>query len=78
MMLAVLDEALRLYPPAPGNFHRVVPEEGAVVCGKFVPGGVIHLFFVFFMSYQRVLTIFYSVKNIRLPLCSIHITEELL
>ncbi|GAM34873.1 hypothetical protein TCE0_015f02743 [Talaromyces pinophilus] len=38
-MLAVLDEALRMYPPAPGNFHRVVPDEGAVVCGKVVPGG---------------------------------------
>jgi cytochrome P450 len=39
-MLAVLDEALRMYPPAPGNFHRVVPEEGAVVCDRYVPGGV--------------------------------------
>ena len=43
-MLAVLDEALRMYPPAPGNFHRVVPDEGAVVSGKFVPGGVSNLF----------------------------------
>lgn len=74
-MLAVLDEALRMYPPAPGNFHRVVPDEGAVVCGKFVPGGVIILHF---LSYKYVLTTFYLVKNIRLPLCSIPLTEKLL
>nr|A0A3Q9FEJ4.1 RecName: Full=Cytochrome P450 monooxygenase astA; AltName: Full=Asperterpenoid biosynthesis cluster protein A [Talaromyces wortmannii]AZQ56742.1 cytochrome P450 [Talaromyces wortmannii] len=37
-MLAVLDEALRVYPPAPGNFHRLVPKEGSVICEKFVPG----------------------------------------
>lgn len=36
---AVIEEALRLGPPGPGTFPRVVPEGGRVVCGQFVPGG---------------------------------------
>ena len=39
-LLAVLDEALRLYPPVPLNPNRLVPKGGVVVCGKFVPEGV--------------------------------------
>jgi averantin hydroxylase len=39
-LLAVLDEALRMYPPVPMNPNRLVPKGGVVVCGKFVPEGV--------------------------------------
>ncbi|KAF2117930.1 cytochrome P450 [Lophiotrema nucula] len=38
-MLAILDEALRIYPPAPNTGCRVVPKGGAIVAGKWVPGG---------------------------------------
>lgn len=36
---AVIEEALRLGPPGPGTFPRVVPDGGRTVCGQFVPGG---------------------------------------
>jgi cytochrome P450 len=39
-LLAVLEEALRLYPPVPVSLPRVTPPAGATVCGYFVPGGV--------------------------------------
>jgi hypothetical protein len=39
-MLAVLDEAMRLYPPAPAALPRVVPKGGEVIDGQFVAGGV--------------------------------------
>jgi len=39
-MLAVLDESLRIFPPAPATFPRVVRDSGEVIDGKFVPGGV--------------------------------------
>ena len=38
--LAVLDEALRIHPPTPFGFPRVVPGEGRIVDGHWVPGGV--------------------------------------
>jgi cytochrome P450 len=38
-MLTVLDESLRLYPPVPTGLP-LVPEEGDVIYGKFVPAGV--------------------------------------
>jgi cytochrome P450 len=39
-MLAVLDETLRLYPPAPGGQPRRVHKDGDVILGRFVPGDV--------------------------------------
>jgi cytochrome P450 len=39
-LLAVLEEALRLYPPLPVSLSRVTPPAGATVCGYYVPGGV--------------------------------------
>lgn len=36
---AVVEEALRLGPPGPGTFPRVVPPSGKMVCGEWVPGG---------------------------------------
>lgn len=36
---AVLQEALRMYPPATNGQARVTPQEGAVVCGHAIPGG---------------------------------------
>jgi cytochrome P450 len=38
-LLAVLQESLRMYPPVPGNMPREVPSEGAIIDGRFVPGG---------------------------------------
>jgi len=38
-LLAVLQESLRIYPPVPGNLPREVPPEGAIIDGRFVPGG---------------------------------------
>lgn len=37
---AVIEESLRLYPPAPAGFPRQVPEGGASISNQFVPGGV--------------------------------------
>lgn len=34
---AVLQESLRLYPPAPNSFPRKTPAPGQIICGKFVP-----------------------------------------
>jgi hypothetical protein len=42
-MLAVLDESMRVMPPVPGSFPRVVQEEGGVICGRWVPGGVSYI-----------------------------------
>lgn len=38
---AVVDEALRIYPPLSGDLRREVPAGGAVVCGRPLPGGTI-------------------------------------
>ncbi|KAJ5672847.1 hypothetical protein N7507_001974 [Penicillium longicatenatum] len=35
---AVIEESLRMYPPAPAIGPRVVPDKGAFVCGEFIPG----------------------------------------
>jgi len=37
--LAVLEEALRILPPAPNGGPRVTPPEGVVIDGQWVPGG---------------------------------------
>lgn len=39
-MLACLDEALRMYPPAALGFPREVPQGGWTIAGHFVPEGV--------------------------------------
>ncbi|TVY88811.1 Cytochrome P450 monooxygenase [Lachnellula willkommii] len=36
---AFLQESLRMYPPIPAGFPRVVPTGGAQICGRFVPEG---------------------------------------
>ena len=36
--LAVLNETLRIYPPANGSQPRVTPPEGCMIAGRFVPG----------------------------------------
>ncbi|KAI4189221.1 MAG: hypothetical protein L6R41_001601 [Letrouitia leprolyta] len=36
---AVIQEALRMYPPATNGQARITPREGAVVCGHALPGG---------------------------------------
>jgi cytochrome P450 len=37
--LAVLEEALRIFPPAPSGGPRTVPPEGGNISGRWVPGG---------------------------------------
>lgn len=37
---AVIQEGLRIYPPAPGTFPRHILSEGDVIDGHFVPGNV--------------------------------------
>ena len=37
---ACLQEALRIYPPAPQTFARYTPPEGIAIDGQFVPGNV--------------------------------------
>lgn len=37
---AVLEEALRMFPPVPVSLPRVVPGRGEDIDGRFVPGGV--------------------------------------
>lgn len=37
---AVLEEGLRIFPVVPSTLPRIVPMGGALICGKFVPGGV--------------------------------------
>lgn len=37
---ACLHEGFRMYPPVPLGLPRQVPEGGAAICGKWVPGGV--------------------------------------
>ncbi|KAL0929900.1 cytochrome p450 [Colletotrichum truncatum] len=36
---ACIEEAMRLYPPAPTPMPRIVPRGGHVICGRFVPEG---------------------------------------
>lgn len=36
---AVLEESLRIYPPSAFAQARIVPPEGATICGHAVPGG---------------------------------------
>ncbi|CZR68230.1 related to cytochrome P450 CYP3/CYP5/CYP6/CYP9 subfamilies [Phialocephala subalpina] len=36
--LAVLNEALRIYPASAGSLPRVTPPEGCTIAGRFVPG----------------------------------------
>lgn len=43
-MIAVLDEALRMYPPVPSGLPRCVPECGDFINGRWVPGGVCDVF----------------------------------
>ncbi|KAL5353083.1 hypothetical protein ACLOAV_001113 [Pseudogymnoascus australis] len=38
-MLAVLDEAMRMYPPVPTGLPRCVPGDGDVINDRWVPGG---------------------------------------
>lgn len=39
-MAACIQEALRVYPPAPITFFRAVPKGGNVICGDWIPEGV--------------------------------------
>ncbi|KAL2158774.1 hypothetical protein VTH06DRAFT_3965 [Thermothelomyces fergusii] len=38
-MLAVLDEAMRMFPPVPSQLPRKCHAAGDVICGYYVPGG---------------------------------------
>lgn len=43
-MLAVLDEAMRMYPPAPGGQPRIICEGGDEIMGMYMPAGVSDLY----------------------------------
>lgn len=36
---AVIEESLRIYPPAALNLSRIVPQGGATICGNHIPAG---------------------------------------
>jgi cytochrome P450 len=44
-LFAVLEEGMRMHPPAPRGGPRVVPESGATVDGIWIPGGVYHNYY---------------------------------
>lgn len=48
---AVLNEALRIYPPNAAGFMRIVPGNGDYISGRWIPGGVCIL--LLFKSYSR-------------------------
>jgi hypothetical protein len=37
---AVVQEGLRIFPPAPDVFPRLIPKGGEVLLGEFLPEGV--------------------------------------
>ena len=37
---ACIQEALRVYPPAPLAMFRITPKGGNIICGEWIPGGV--------------------------------------
>ncbi|CAO2658512.1 Nn.00g062350.m01.CDS01 [Neocucurbitaria sp. VM-36] len=60
-MLAVLDEALRIYPPVTKPGNRRVPPCGAFIAGRWVPGGTSVQFQIYSAPY--------SSSNFHLPEC---------
>ncbi|KAH6719575.1 cytochrome P450 [Leptodontidium sp. MPI-SDFR-AT-0119] len=56
---AVLNEGLRVYPPALLAMPRVVPEGGSTILGTFIPGGTV----VGFQGYAAT----HSTRNFKLP-----------
>ena len=36
---AVIEESLRIYPPAALSLSRIVPRAGATICGRHIPAG---------------------------------------
>lgn len=36
---AVIEESLRIYPPASLSLTRIVPQGGATICGNHIPAG---------------------------------------
>ncbi|KAK7746481.1 hypothetical protein SLS53_002440 [Cytospora paraplurivora] len=36
---AIINEGMRMYPPAPGTFPRTTPAHGCRICSRHVPGG---------------------------------------
>lgn len=43
---AVIDEAMRLFPAAPGTQPRIISPGGDVIVGRYVPAGVSCIAFV--------------------------------
>lgn len=38
---AVIEEALRMYPPGNNNHPRVLPPQGATICNRYIPGNTL-------------------------------------
>jgi cytochrome P450 len=56
---ATINEALRLFPPLPGNLRRITPPAGSYIADKFVPGGMMVAIDVFAANH--------SASNFALP-----------
>lgn len=53
-MLAVLNEALRMYPPIANGLPRQVPPGGATVIDEYIPANVSHTSLSAFLSSTRI------------------------
>ncbi|KAF1830436.1 cytochrome P450 [Decorospora gaudefroyi] len=40
-LTGIINEALRLHPPAPSGVQRLTPPEGAVIAGRYIPGDIV-------------------------------------
>lgn len=82
---AVILEGMRMYPPLPFPLPRVVPSEGGIVDGHFVPGGVSVPVFPFsVISFSSLWIAAYEHTDLRYadhclnePICSLHVNGEL-
>lgn len=70
-LAAVIEEALRVYPPFVTSLNRIVPEGGSIINGVFVPGKVCSLFFTLFRRLQiflsSILTLLINARRLSLP-----------
>ena len=53
-MLAVLNEAMRVFPPVPSSLPRKCQKGGDTICGGFVPEGVSSFLLLFFFFFSLV------------------------
>lgn len=59
---AVIEEALRMFPPVPVSLPRIVPRPGEVIDGRFVPAGV-SCFYHHYFSCQYQIPLIYLLNT---------------